>query len=64
MGHLLTAAHALPLHTRLQKTVTLPQHKRGCHVITRKLLKELPEVCEFEVGMANFFSECGRGSGV
>lgn len=40
-----------------QKKITLPQHKRGCHVITRKVLSELPELSEFEVGLANLFSE-------
>lgn len=40
-----------------QKTITLPQLKRGCHVITRKILAELPEVTEFEIGLANLFSE-------
>lgn len=34
----------------------LPAYKRGCHVVTRKVLEQLPELCEYEVGMANFFS--------
>lgn len=38
-----------------QKKITLPQHKRGCHVITRKILAELPELSEFEIGLANLF---------
>jgi hypothetical protein len=41
-----------------QKKITLPQHKRGCHVITRKILAELPELSEYEIGLANLFSEC------
>jgi hypothetical protein len=41
---------------RLQKSIKLPEHKRGCHVVTRKILKEIPELAEFEIGMANFFS--------
>ncbi len=44
------------LPCRAQKTITLPGYKRGCHVVTRKLMAELPEVEEFEVGLANFFS--------
>ncbi|KAI7843470.1 hypothetical protein COHA_002946 [Chlorella ohadii] len=28
---------------------------RGCHVITRRLLEQLPELAEMEVGLANFF---------
>ena len=35
--------------------VELPPHKRGCHVITRPVLQQLPELTEFEVGLANFF---------
>lgn len=39
----------------LQKSLELPPYSRGCHVITRNLLQLLPEISEFEVGMANFF---------
>jgi secondary thiamine-phosphate synthase enzyme len=38
-----------------QKTISLPNHPRGCHVVTRKILKDLPELAEFEVGLASFF---------
>eukprot|EP00898_Chlorokybus_atmophyticus_P004880 jgi/Chlat1/5393/Chrsp35S08988 len=38
-----------------QKTITLPAYKRGCHVITRPILAQLPELREFEIGLANFF---------
>jgi hypothetical protein len=54
------AAAAVQPTEWFQKTITLPQHKRGCHVITRKILSELPEVTEFEVGLANLFSECQK----
>ena len=33
----------------------LPAQKRGCHVVTRKILSELPELNEYEIGMANLF---------
>ena len=36
--------------------VELPSYKRGCHVITRKVLEQLPELGEFDVGLVNFFS--------
>eukprot|EP00877_Chromochloris_zofingiensis_P005112 jgi/Chrzof1/14601/Cz09g09020.t1 len=39
----------------LQKTITLPQHKRGCHVITRKIYDALPEIGQYEIGLANLF---------
>jgi hypothetical protein len=51
------AAAAVQPTEWFQKTITLPQLKRGCHVITRKVLAELPEVTEYEVGLANLFSE-------
>lgn len=37
---------------RAQRTVSLPNHKRGCHVVTRDLLKSCPEIGEFEVSFA------------
>lgn len=42
---------------RFQKVVQLPAKQRGCHIITRNLLQELPELAEYEVGMANLFGE-------
>lgn len=41
---------------RLQKVVELPSYKRGCHVITRKVVDALPELSEFDIGLVNFFS--------
>lgn len=37
------------------KTIQLPARHRGCHVITRILQQKLPEICEYEVGLAHFF---------
>ena len=50
-----SAAPKSALACRMQKLVTLPGYSRGCHVITRPLLQHLPELSEFEVGMANLF---------
>lgn len=51
-------ATAVCMHMcRFQKTLALPAMKRGCHVITRQLLQQIPELSGFEVGMANFFSK-------
>ena len=36
--------------------VRLPAKSRGCHVITRMILQELPELQSFEIGLANLFS--------
>ncbi|KAK1406685.1 hypothetical protein QVD17_42211 [Tagetes erecta] len=39
-----------------QKTITLPPHKRGCHLITPKILKEVGEdLSGFKCGLANLF---------
>ena len=42
---------------RFQKIVSVPAKRRGCHIITRNLLQELPELAEYEVGMANLFGK-------
>lgn len=36
--------------------VELPSYKRGCHVITSKVLQQLPELSDIDVGLVNFFS--------
>eukprot|EP00245_Coleochaete_scutata_P008385 TRINITY_DN2548_c0_g1_i1.p1 TRINITY_DN2548_c0_g1~~TRINITY_DN2548_c0_g1_i1.p1 ORF type:complete len:144 (-),score=21.30 TRINITY_DN2548_c0_g1_i1:363-794(-) len=39
-----------------QKTITLPQYKRGCHLITQRVVQELAgELAPFKCGLANFF---------
>ncbi|MFS8006132.1 putative thiamine phosphate synthase [Helianthus anomalus] len=39
-----------------QKTITLPPHNRGCHLITPKILKEIGEdLSGFNCGLANLF---------
>lgn len=35
--------------------VELQPYSRGCHVITRKLVQQLPELADLEVGMVNLF---------
>ncbi|GLC37886.1 hypothetical protein PLESTM_000659700 [Pleodorina starrii] len=45
----------VPATQWFQKTITLPQHPRGCHVITRKIYEALPELAAYEVGLANIF---------
>ena len=35
---------------RVQRTVGLRGMPRGCHIVTRELLKQLPEIAEFQVG--------------
>ncbi|KAG1656321.1 hypothetical protein FOA52_006652 [Chlamydomonas sp. UWO 241] len=39
----------------LQRTIVLPARRRGCHVITRNVYEALPELSQFEVGIANIF---------
>ncbi|MEW5302570.1 MAG: hypothetical protein WDW36_005340 [Sanguina aurantia] len=38
-----------------QKVVKLPAFKRGCHVITSRITDSVPELAEFDIGMANLF---------
>ena len=39
-----------------QKTIALPPHNRGCHLITPKILKEIGEdLSGFKCGLANLF---------
>ena len=39
-----------------QKRVTLQSRKRGCHVVTREIYDQVPELQEFEMGLANLWS--------
>ncbi|KNC98926.1 secondary thiamine-phosphate synthase enzyme [Spizellomyces punctatus DAOM BR117] len=38
-----------------QKVITLPAKPRGCHLVTQDVLRQIPELKSFKVGMANFF---------
>ncbi|BBM99651.1 hypothetical protein MPTK1_1g22760 [Marchantia polymorpha subsp. ruderalis] len=38
-----------------QKQFELSPFSRGCHIITRKIVNAIPEICEFEVGIAHIF---------
>ncbi|MED6206152.1 hypothetical protein PIB30_024315 [Stylosanthes scabra] len=39
-----------------QKTITLPPHKRGCHLITPKIVKEIQQdLSGFKCGLAHVF---------
>lgn len=41
----------------IQKTIHLPKHKRGFHLITKDILKEIKtELSQINIGLANFFS--------
>ena len=39
----------------LQKEIRLKPRTRGFHLITEELLRELPQLCDFKVGMMNIF---------
>lgn len=45
-----------------QKRVTLSARKRGCHVVTREIYEQIPELQEFEMGLANLWSADPRAS--
>ncbi|CAM9930363.1 unnamed protein product [Pylaiella littoralis] len=38
-----------------QRTVTITAPSRGCHLITSEIVRQMPELREFKVGMANIF---------
>lgn len=38
-----------------QRTITLTAPRRGCHLITADIIKQVPELRTFKVGMANIF---------
>jgi hypothetical protein len=39
-----------------QKQVTLSSKPRGCHVVTKEVYKHVPEIHDFDVGLANIWS--------
>ncbi len=39
----------------LQKEITLPPKPRGFHLVTQEILAQLPELWEFQVGLAHIF---------
>lgn len=38
-----------------QKEILLPSYRRGFHLITREILQQLPEIQEYQVGLAHIF---------
>ncbi|KAE9598721.1 hypothetical protein Lal_00022571 [Lupinus albus] len=47
---------AVPVPKWSQKTIILPPLKRGCHLITSKIVKEIqPDLSAFQCGLAHFF---------
>ncbi|KAJ1930244.1 hypothetical protein IWQ60_000488 [Tieghemiomyces parasiticus] len=38
-----------------QKKISLPAQRRGCHLVTADLVRQLPELKSYKVGLANFF---------
>ncbi len=39
----------------IQQEITLPAFSRGCHLVTSDVLRELPELANFRVGLMNVF---------
>ena len=39
----------------IQKTINLPEKPRGCHIITKIILQNLPELKNFKFGTLNLF---------
>jgi hypothetical protein len=40
----------------LQREITIPAKKRGCHLITDEFLKLVPEIEQIQIGIANVHS--------
>jgi len=40
---------------KIQKTISLQPFSRGFHLVTRELLEQLPEIRDFDIGIAHFF---------
>ena len=38
-----------------QKEVVLPAYSRGCHLVTREILQQVPELSQFAVGLFHVF---------
>ena len=38
-----------------QKTLTLPAKRRGCHLVTREVLEQLPELADVQTGLLHVF---------
>ena len=38
-----------------QKLITLPSYKRGCHLVTSEIVKQLPELKQYKLGLAHIF---------
>ena len=39
----------------ISKTISLPHYQRGCHLVTDKILKQIPEISKFKCGILNVF---------
>ncbi|KAI9781099.1 MAG: hypothetical protein M1816_002570 [Peltula sp. TS41687] len=40
-----------------QKTITLSRKSRGCHLITDQILREIPEIKNYKVGLLHLFMQ-------
>ncbi|KAI7886279.1 UPF0047-domain-containing protein [Lichtheimia hyalospora FSU 10163] len=38
-----------------QKQIRLSAQPRGCHLVHQEIVRQVPELCDYKVGMANFF---------
>ncbi|KAJ7547843.1 hypothetical protein O6H91_08G106600 [Diphasiastrum complanatum] len=46
---------ATPAMDWVQKTIELPEFRRGCHIITKRIYSAVPEIKQYEVGIAHLF---------
>lgn len=39
----------------IQRQITLAERPRGIHIITEELLRQIPEIYDYKIGLAHFF---------
>jgi secondary thiamine-phosphate synthase enzyme len=45
-----------------QTTITLSAKKRGCHLVTKEILKQVPKISQYSIGLAHFFLQHSSAS--
>lgn len=49
------ATSAVPSTQWIQRVIELPSFPRGCHIVTSRIRDAVPEIAEYEMGLANLF---------
>ena len=49
------ASATSPAPTWVQRVISLAPRRRGCHLVTEEVLRQVPEIATFDVALAHFF---------